>query len=138
MVGSGLSDYPAPFTRFFRFLFVTVLIMSSKCIFNGNYCFNSQVSVRILIPCLAAFEAGFHTELKAFHFCSSRYFIELSVPVLSAHIFPNYGNGIPIPILSEPVLLVVTHSHVLYPHFSDFQTGGKWLSKVWVDPLYLR
>ncbi|XP_024449316.2 disease resistance protein At4g27190 [Populus trichocarpa] len=64
--------------------------MSSKCIFNGNYCFNSQVSVRILIPCLVAFEAGFHTELKAFSFSSSRYFIELSVPVLSAHIFPNY------------------------------------------------
>jgi len=63
--------------------------MSSKCIFNGNYCFYSQESVRILIPCLVAFEAGFHTELKAFSSSSSRYFIEHSVPVLFAHIFPN-------------------------------------------------
>jgi hypothetical protein len=50
------------------FLFVChclymILIMSSKCIFNGNYCFNSQVSVSKLfllvyfIPCLVAFEA---------------------------------------------------------------------------------
>ncbi|KAJ6950501.1 hypothetical protein NC651_004233 [Populus alba x Populus x berolinensis] len=37
--------------------------MSSKCIFNGNYCFNLQVSVNKLfllvyfIPCLVAFEA---------------------------------------------------------------------------------
>jgi len=101
VVGSGLSDYPGPFTLsfFYTFLFLChclyiILIMSSKCIFNGNYCFNSQVSVRILIPCLVAFEAGVHTEPKAFSFSSFRYFIELSVPALSAHIFPNYGNGI--------------------------------------------
>ncbi|KAL9403394.1 hypothetical protein Peur_000366 [Populus x canadensis] len=43
----------------------------------------------ILIPCLVAFEAGFHTELKAFSSSSSRYFIEHSVTVLFAHIFPN-------------------------------------------------
>jgi len=29
-----------------------------------------------LLPCLVAFEAGFHTELKAFSFSSSRYFID--------------------------------------------------------------
>jgi hypothetical protein len=45
--------------------------------------------IGILIPCLVAFEAGFHTELEAFSFSSSRYFIEHSVPVLFAHIFPN-------------------------------------------------
>jgi len=91
------------YSLFFLLLFVChclyiILIMSSKCIFNGNYCFNSQESVRIhvnyfiviLIPySLVAFEAGFHTELKAFSFSPPRYFIEQSVAVLSAHIFPN-------------------------------------------------
>ena len=73
---------------FFLLLFVChclyiILIMSSKCIFYGNY------FIVILIPCLVAFEAGFHTELKAFSFSSTCYFIEQSVPVPFAHIFPN-------------------------------------------------
>jgi len=56
-----LSDYPNlsivsffawVLLHIFIFLFVChclyiILIMSSKCIFNGNYCFNSQESVRI-------------------------------------------------------------------------------------------
>jgi len=32
----------------------------------------------LLIPCLVALEAGFHTELKAFSFCSSSYILLLS------------------------------------------------------------
>jgi hypothetical protein len=32
----------------------------------------------LLIPCLVALEAGFHTELKDFSFCSSRYILLLS------------------------------------------------------------
>jgi hypothetical protein len=63
---------------------------------------------------------------------------EQSTPVLFAHIFTNSGNKIPILILSMPILLVVNSSHSQHPYFSDFQTGGKWLSKVLVDPFYLR
>jgi hypothetical protein len=99
-----LSDYPNlsivsffawVLLHIFIFLFVChslyiILIMSSKCIFNGNYCFNSQESVRIhLNYFIVAFEAGFHTELKAFFFSSSRYFIEHSVPVLLRTYFPK-------------------------------------------------
>jgi len=46
--------------------------------------------IGILIPCLAAFEAVFHLQVsQGLPFSSSRYFIEHSVPVLFAHIFPN-------------------------------------------------
>ena len=82
-----LSDYTEPFIRFilrvstftpYFSLFVChcpyIILIMSKCIFNGNYCFNSQVSVRIhvnyfigiLIPCLVAFEAVFHSQAFPF------------------------------------------------------------------------
>ncbi|KAJ6950427.1 hypothetical protein NC651_004173 [Populus alba x Populus x berolinensis] len=50
----------------------------------------------MLRPCVVAFEAGFHTELKAISSSSSRYFIEHSIPVLFAHIFSNKGEQVAI------------------------------------------
>jgi len=47
----------------------------------------------MLIPCLVAFEAGFHTELKAFSISYRAkdllHFIEQSAPVVSVHIFSS-------------------------------------------------
>ncbi|KAB5521805.1 hypothetical protein DKX38_026124 [Salix brachista] len=60
--------------------------------------------VHLYLPCLVAFEVGFHTELKASSFCSS-----------------------------------LSNQYQCFLHiFSQTKTGGKWLSKVLVDPLYLR
>eukprot|EP00258_Populus_trichocarpa_P033534 XP_024449553.1 disease resistance protein At4g27190 [Populus trichocarpa] len=73
--------------------FLTELKAFSISLSNQYQCLShifSQVeSVRRLSPCLVAFDAGFHTELKAFSSSSSRYFIEHSVPVPFAHIFPS-------------------------------------------------